>query len=196
MKVYLASPFFNEFEVMVRDRMQRKVMSHFREEFDDFEIFRPDLTPSSRSYSSAENGKERFALAKEIYKDNIEHINSCGILVFPADTTDLGTVFEVGYAISKGKLIYRYDYLSDELLNLNETMNLEEYKASAEAISPERIIINSIGKVAILGMVSEKRPAYHLEKGYDNIMLAAQFPYFDGERTIQPEDRDWEGEIL
>lgn len=194
MKVYLASPFFNEFEVKVRDNMQKRVMGYFRENFDDFEIFRPDLTPSSREYSSAENGAERFALAKEIYKDNISHIDSCDALVFPADTTDLGTTFEVGYAISKGKSIYRYDYLSDSLKNMYDTIgNCDTYVMSK---SPKVVIINSVGKAVILGMLNDKKPAYHLLGGCDNIMLAAQFPYFDGEKIIQPEDRNWEGEIL
>ncbi len=196
MKVYLASPFFNEFEVKVRDNMQKRVMSYFRENFDDFEIFRPDLTPSSREYSSAENGAERFALAKEIYKDNISHIDSCDALVFPADTTDLGTTFEVGYAKSKGKKIYRYDYLSDEIVNISDLSDFDSICERVMSNDPKVVIINSIGKAVILGMLNDKKPAYHLLGGCDNIMLAAQFPYFDGEKIIQPEDRNWEGEIL
>lgn len=194
MKVYLASPFFNEFEVMVRDKMQKRVMSYFRENFDDFEIFRPDLTPSSRDYSSATNAEERFSLAKEIYKDNINHIDSCDTLVFPADTTDLGTTFEVGYAISKGKSIYRYDYLSDSIKNMHD--DIGDIYSSVESKSPKVVIINSVGKAVILGMLNDKKPAYHLVGGHDNIMLAAQFPYFNGEEIIQPEDRNWGGDIL
>ena len=109
-KVYIASPFFNEFEVLVRDRMCKQLQS--------YELLRPDQTDASKTYAK-KTGDERKKWAKEIFHENVKMIESCDILCFPEYTDDLGTLFEVGYAMGKHKRVKRYNYLTDELTDIN-----------------------------------------------------------------------------
>lgn len=197
--IYLASPFFNEFEVMVRDRMYRKAQEVFGEP-----IFRPDLSSSSSQYARAITGKERFEAAKAIYKDNVSHIDSCDKLVFPADTTDLGTSFELGYAMINRKRIFRYDYLSDEITELtNEVISkvvVKAYQAYFKLSNGYKetpnIEISSPGDATVLGILNEESVSYSIKSGADNVMLAAEFPYFCDGKITDPSDRNWEGSTI
>lgn len=197
--IYLASPFFNEFEVMVRDRMYRKAQEVFGEP-----IFRPDLSSSSSQYARAITGKERFETAKAIYRDNVSHIDSCDKLVFPADTTDLGTSFELGYAMINNKKIFRYDYLSDEITELtNEVISkvvVKAYQAYFKLSNGYKetpnIEISSPGDATVLGILNEESVSYSIKSGADNVMLAAEFPYFCDGKITDPSDRNWEGSTI
>ncbi len=197
--IYLASPFFNEYEVMVRDRMYRRAQEVFKES-----IFRPDLSSSSSQYARAITGKERFETAKAIYKDNVSHIDSCDKLVFPADTTDLGTSFELGYAMINRKKIFRYDYLSDEFTELTYELISKAvvkayqayFKLSNGYKETPNIEISSPGDATVLGILNEESVSYSIKSGADNVMLAAEFPYFCDGRITNPSDRNWEGSTI
>lgn len=197
--IYLASPFFNEFEVMVRDRMYRKAQEVFGEP-----IFRPDLSASSSQYARAITGKERFETSKAIYKDNVSHIDSCDKLVFPADTTDLGTSFELGYAMINRKRIFRYDYLSDEITELTSEVISKVvvkayqayFKLSNGYKETPNIEISSPGDATVLGILNEESVSYSIKSGADNVMLAAEFPYFCDGKITDPSDRNWEGSTI
>lgn len=201
-RIYIASPFFNQFEVKVRDNMEKKV----RETFPNFEIIRPDLSKNSKGYALADSN-ERFEKAKLVYADNINDIESASILVFPRWTEDLGTNFEIGYAIAcsikdSNKKIYRYDYLSDNLIEVDH----DEIKHIAEAMlslkdninfSDYIIKLKSPSHVVLFGILAgfELNPIYEIESGADNIMLAAKFRARIT-RIVEPSKRNWEEGIL
>lgn len=111
MKIYLASPFFTEFTIIVKQRMLEKV----RQTYPDAEIFDPESTNTSKTYGETTNPNTREFLAKKIFEENCQNIISSDILVFPQYTTDLGTLFEVGYAWGLRNKICRYNYLYDSL---------------------------------------------------------------------------------
>ena len=206
-KIYIASPFFNEFEVKVRDNMEKKV----RETFPSFEIIRPDLSENSKGYAVADSSN-RFKKAKAVYEDNIRDIESASILVFPRWTEDLGTNFEVGYAIAcsvktsyvPNKKIYRYDYLSDSLIEI-DTSEIERIANSVLDLIRNKSIkfsdyvikLKSPSHVVMFGILAglEVNPVYEIEGGADNIMLAAKFRARIT-RIVSPEKRNWEEGIL
>ena len=204
-KIYIASPFFNKFEVKVRDNMEKKV----RETFPSFEIIRPDLSENSEGYAMA-GPEDRFEKAKLVYSDNINDIESASILVFPRWTEDLGTNFEVGYASScfirtskvPNKKIYRYDYLSDSLTEVDKNdivrmaeavrdlsydVNFSDYVIKLK--SPAHVVL--FGVLAGLGL----DPVYEIEGGADNLMLAAKFRTRIT-KVVSPSERSWLGGIL
>lgn len=112
--IYIASPFFNSWDNMVRLKMIKETKRKFPRE----QLFRPNATWCSFLYRFFHS---KF-LAKRIYNENLRHLTNAAILVFPKYTTDLGTLFEIGLAISKGIAVYRYDYFTNKLEILNTNM--------------------------------------------------------------------------
>lgn len=99
--VYCASPFFNKEQISTRDNM----ISGF------INPFRPDLTKSSKRYDNGDNEAVR-----DVVKDNLYGIEHSYALVFPYHTTDIGTLFEVGYAISIFSPIIEYFEKEDKYI--------------------------------------------------------------------------------
>ena len=198
--VYLASPFFNVFEVAVKGNMIEEV----EEEFDltDKDLFDPEDSDASQKYGIGENDvspKNKFEFAKAIYLDNVNGIKMCDTLVFPKFTSDLGTLWEVGYAMGLGKKIYRYNFLSRKLESV-------EYKPIEwkGLVDTDRRIGFTFDAVMFGVLASNEMLSPHLiysfEKGTgfnDNIMFAANFKFKNSEGDIiSPENRDWGGNIL
>ena len=100
MKVYFASPFFNEEQVEREERLKKALRDL------GFEVFSPKeaskLTPNS-------NLKEQ----KETFEMNLKNIDDCDILFGVTDGKDMGTIWECGYAnglnrIRNNKIIIVY----------------------------------------------------------------------------------------
>ena len=100
MKVYFASPFFNEEQVEREERLKKALRDL------GFEVFSPKeaskLVPNS-------NLKEQ----RETFEMNLKNIDDCDILFGVTDGKDMGTIWECGYAnglnrIRNNKIIIVY----------------------------------------------------------------------------------------
>ena len=97
-KVYLASPWFNEQQEAHRLTVLG-VLSNFGNSFDVFSPKDTGICPAD-----AEHG-----LQDAILNGNMSALNECDIVVANAYGNDLGTFWEVGYALALGKRVFIYD---------------------------------------------------------------------------------------
>ena len=165
-QIYIASPFFDDFERTVRDLMEQQALEIATA------TFRPDKTEASKKYANA-SPEERPSLAKEIFQENLRGIQESECLIYPSYTTDLGTLFEVGYALSLNKKIFKYDYLSDSVHPLETSAPLPEFTLTSTKIS-----IETPTDAVWFGYCFGKgyHLSYSLEEGRrDNVMFAANF---------------------
>lgn len=154
-KTYCASPFFDKSQVEIRDKM----ISSFQD------AFRPDLTKASKEYSEGDSSK-----VEEIYLENVSHVASSEVLVFPMNTTDLGTLYEVGYAIaSKVSLMVYNEELDLYHLVPNYSYKVDDVPMIFDLSKKSHAI--SMGYASKLSNVSNIR--YQLNGCRDNIMMAA-----------------------
>ena len=163
MKLYLASPWFNEEQARIRDEMYTHIL---KESY--FNIFRPDRTESSIEYGKAPS----IELGSKIFDENIEHILDSSHLIFPSKTTDVGTLFEIGVAIKTDKIIFRYDYEEKNIKVLDEkslkSIGLFEFSG------PTLVQIESPSSAILLGYNYDcKYDMYYVlgEGIEDNLML-------------------------
>jgi len=105
-------------------------------------------------------------LATKIRKDNLKAIDSCDALVFPKDTRDLGTLFELGYAINKNKKIIRYNYI-DDTYDWIFNIELPEWPDNNKVV----IDLNRLGGGVLLGYYHDWDIHCYLGTSSDNIML-------------------------
>jgi len=158
MKIYCASPWFNPFEAIIKKKMKSK--------FNSEDVFDPQETEASRSYDKSPGKK----LAEVIYAENIKNIEDCDTLVFwSPDNSDLGTMMEIGVAIKLGKKILRYDYLKDEIIEVE----VPDY-SHLEFKEDTFVRVDSVSDAIILGYNydSKYKFFYELVNGKDNIMLS------------------------
>lgn len=108
MKVYLASPFFNDEQI---ERIE--YIENLLDEL-GFEVYSPrkdctyKLTPDS-------NKEER----QKVFADNIINIETAELLIAVTDGKDMGTIFEAGYAYRTDiPIVYFAETLGDGLFNL------------------------------------------------------------------------------
>lgn len=85
--VYIAAPFFSEEEIELVDSIKESLL---RMEINVF-------SPKDES-GVIDNTKITKEQAQEIFKKNIEAIDSAGSMVAVIDNLDPGTMFEIGYA--------------------------------------------------------------------------------------------------
>lgn len=160
MKYYCASPFFNDEQIRIRDDMVSKI----NEEDQSAEIFRPDLTESSRAYDKSPG----LELGKKIYDDNVEHIDSSEVLVFPKGTNDVGTLFEVGIAMKLGKKMMRYDQVSDLIENV-------EFLPDMKSFGKDTLVaVEDVSSAVLLGYNYDTKYHVYYVLGLDvsdNLML-------------------------
>ena len=138
-KTYLASPFFNEEQIKIRDRMHAAAVKEW-----GADPFRPDLTKSSQEYDKSPG----LELGEVIYNDNVEHILCAHRLLFPLGTNDVGTLFEVGIALKMGKDIFGYDNETDTIvakLDTGSELGLYEFKR------PTLIQVETLNSAVLLG---------------------------------------------
>lgn len=162
MKIYLASPFFNKFQSLVKANMIRNAKVHFG---DDQGYFDPASTEASRSYDTSPN----YDLAMTILNENIQHIKSSDILIYPSETNDLGTLMEVGMALRLGLSIYKYDYIS-ESIELQNFTNPEKLMITTKSF----IRLGHPYDAIVLGYNYDKGKSLYYDIGdnSDNIMLS------------------------
>ena len=161
---YCASPFFNKVQVEIRDNMLSKLTS----------AFRPDKTESSLRYDQGDD-----TAVDEVVLDNVRGIDESTCLCFPMNTKDLGTLFEVGHAIAKNKILIAYDekkdsyYINMGIENRNVYTHGDNYLFDC---SKKRDVI-------AMGYLYSKLPraniSYELNGSPDNIMLSVNFNHIE-----------------
>jgi nucleoside 2-deoxyribosyltransferase len=166
--VYCASPFFNDSQVEIRDKMVSILANQFR----------PDLTPESEEY----NIKKNYDAVQQVVKANIEGIYSSDYLVFPNRTTDLGTLWEVGRAIGIAKPIIKYDEVKDQYTVLYDIHN-----TSIIIDTGDPIVFDCTNKTDVIAMgyvslsVKPDQLYYQLKGMPDNIMLSVNYHHIEFE---------------
>ena len=95
MKVYIASPFFNEEQLEVVKQIEAEL------EKEGIEYFSPRKDGVLKDMDK----KSREEIAPEIYKKNIAGVRNCTAVIAVIDNFDPGTVFELGYAAAFDKKI-------------------------------------------------------------------------------------------
>ena len=89
MKLYLASPFFNEEQVEREERIKRKLREL------GFDVYSPKEACFCPPNASQE-------LRRQTFEDNIKNINDCDAVFAITNGKDMGTIFEAGYAYGIG----------------------------------------------------------------------------------------------
>jgi hypothetical protein len=154
---------------MIRDKMA----SHFKDPV------RPDLLNPNIEGDLHKD----YELAKKIKNDNLNAIDDCPILVFPKNTTDLGTLFEVGYALRKNKIVIRYDYSEDrfEVLINHKVPKIIDFGENNQAA----IDLNRLGSGVMLGYHYDQLIPCYLGSSTDNIMLMDN-PHIEAPERLYP----------
>lgn len=172
--VYIASPFFNEKEIEVRDKM----LNFFTE------YRRPDLTESGMNYDKAEHTADS---ANKVVDDNISLIKSgqCIGICFPFGTSDLGTLFEIGIAQSINDMCtFRYDHFRDKMtLVFLDTRTFRDQLGQSRKEILNVVDCSSVAGAVFLGYIygstgidkKSFRFAYDIKNSHDNIMLRMNF---------------------
>lgn len=96
MKVYLASPFFNE-EQIERIEMVEKLLDE-----NGFDVF----SPRKEVLITKESTQDDMINA---FKADVENIDDCDFMLAILDGHDTGTLFETGYAYAKNKPILYFN---------------------------------------------------------------------------------------
>jgi len=93
MKIYIASPFFNDEQLDLVKSIERSLDSSMTEYFSprSFGVIK-DMTP-----------REKWLRMEEIYDSNISNILSCDTMIAVVDWPDTGTMFELGFAAASPK---------------------------------------------------------------------------------------------
>jgi nucleoside deoxyribosyltransferase len=106
MRVYIASPFFNEKQLELVKKIEHELEAH------SIQYYSPRLDGVLKDMSREERRKN----AQMIYNRNIENIEDSDWILAVIDNFDPGTVFEIGFAAAIGKRIVT---LSNENYGLN-----------------------------------------------------------------------------
>jgi nucleoside 2-deoxyribosyltransferase len=160
---YIASPFFDDDQIMVRDAMESKFENPFR----------PDLTESSVRY---DNGDD--LAVHDVVRENIDGIWNSNLLVYPMDTDDLGTLFEVGLALSLNKRVIRYDHKSDTYTVIISDTEIK-YKEADKYLFDCRNKDQAIALGYMSNRVDTEKIHYMLNGSPDNIMLSVNFKHVE-----------------
>lgn len=178
-QTYCASPFFNQEQVEIRDRMITKFS----------EVFRPDLTKSSDEFEAGDNTK---ALA--VVNDNEEGIKLGHYLVYPKNTNDLGTLFEVGYALAHNIIPIQFD---EKTNTYRVIARRPRYDISSD---PNKKYLfncsNKLDAISIGYAAAKVKPSqvfYELKGAQDNLMLSVKYTHVedvDGKYQIFKRDEN------
>lgn len=140
MKVYIASPFFNE------EQLERVVFIENVLKETGFEYFSPRLDTYVKPDST---NKER----KQAFNDNLTGIEYSDFILVVTDGKDVGTMFEAGYAYNENiPILYFSETLGDKPFNLmlaiSATLGIcksrEELKTTLSDISNSNVLANYI----------------------------------------------------
>ncbi len=121
MRIYLASPFFNDKEKETMERVLKVLRNSGYDVFAPYEFKLPDAW----ELDNAEWGNR-------IFKEDVQQLSDSSIVVAINHGlwSDTGTAFEVGYAYSLGKPIYIvcFDENIDSLMINNAAIGFINYK--------------------------------------------------------------------
>lgn len=121
MKIYLASPFFNEIERNTMERVLKVLRNSGYEVFAPYEF----IVPNAWDISNSEWGKI-------IFNGDVSEIDGSDVIVAINHglRSDSGTAFEVGYAFAKNKKIFvvYFDENLDSLMINNATTGMICFK--------------------------------------------------------------------
>jgi nucleoside 2-deoxyribosyltransferase len=99
MKIYLAGPFFNPQQLntvkTIEDILDRLDLIYFSPRQGG--VILKDLT-----------FEERAIQANRVYKENVDRLNWCDVVLAIIDDRDPGTYWELGYGLAKGKRLVTY----------------------------------------------------------------------------------------
>ena len=111
MKVYIASPFFNEEQLERVDFIEKLLSAH------NFDYFSPRRDTYVKPDSSHEERKKAF-------DDNVAAIDNSDFILVITDGKDVGTIFEAGYAYNEcTPILYFAETLGDKPFNLMLAMS-------------------------------------------------------------------------
>jgi len=129
--IYLAAPFFND--------EQRAIVSNLEQAIEEvpFRLLSPRRTGLILNDMTPE---QRQASAREIFLKNVEWIEASDALLAVIDGRDPGTIWEMGYACAKKKIIYSY---TDKSYGIN-VMLQGSVKAHAKGVTQLREMLNDI----------------------------------------------------
>lgn len=161
-RIYCASPFFNKEEINTRNKMIRNLKN----------VFRPDQTESSRSYSTSP-GPE---LSKKIFEDNVNGIKDSKYLLFPEGTNDLGTLFEVGMGLKLHKHIIRFNPDEDTYTFVDNDGMCKKLDDMFESYVDYVVECTKSSGAVVLGYNYDNSNIYYdVGNQHDNIMLSENF---------------------
>jgi nucleoside 2-deoxyribosyltransferase len=111
MKVYIASPFFNEEQLervkFIEDKLKELNYDFFSPRLDTY--VKPDSDNDARW---------------KAFQDNLKGIKDSSFIIAVTDGKDVGTMFECGYAFSEGvSIIYFAETLGERPFNLMLAMS-------------------------------------------------------------------------
>lgn len=96
MKIYLGAPFFNP--------AQLKLVEELEDIFSAHQVF----SPRKEGIMTNMTPEERRSQARRLFKQNVDNIDWCDILLAVIDDRDVGVMFELGYAFARGRDIVTF----------------------------------------------------------------------------------------
>jgi nucleoside 2-deoxyribosyltransferase len=92
-RIYLASPFFNELEIMYVEKVEKILAEKGLEVFSPMRNQRPDLQAGTRQWSV------------EIFRNDVKFIDwaEAVVAIYHGNYSDSGTAWELGYAYGTNK---------------------------------------------------------------------------------------------
>jgi nucleoside 2-deoxyribosyltransferase len=111
MRVYIASPFFNE-EQLERVEFIEKTLEKYNIEY---------FSPRRDTYVKPDSNNEERNVA---FTENIKGILNCSFIIVVTDGKDVGTIFEAGVAYNEDiSIVYFAETLGDKPFNLMLAMS-------------------------------------------------------------------------
>jgi len=138
--IYIASPFFNPEEIAFIQRIEQELDSY------NVEYFSPRHSGTLQDMSEEEKQKSKA----KIYKENIDNIRLCDIMVAVIDGRDTGTIWEMGYATALGKdiiSISNYNYGLNVMLAKSVRIHIVDIDLLVEVVKNPSISSPSTNNV-------------------------------------------------
>lgn len=136
MKVYIASPFFNE-EQLERVEFIEKTLNSY-----NFDYFSPRRDTYVKPDST-------YAERQIAFRDNLRGIEDADFIIAVTDGKDVGTMFEAGYAFNEcTPILYFAETLGDKPFNLMLAMSADV--GICKSREELKTILNDINNVALI----------------------------------------------
>ena len=178
---YIASPFFTDKDLEEVKKIENYLQSN------SMKFFSPRLSILDSTYSEFTGDKN--LIPQLIFEENINNINHSNVVIVNLEGFDSGTLFELGYAMSRDKRIILYNNhrnltLADYAKDLKEVyshMILENYSYQFDKFTPKEIKV-SLPRSILAENVSNFDDYY----GKSKVLLG----YIYGEMRNSPRSND------